>query len=267
MFERMSQLFNGSNSQSREECSSPGRPPLSCNQLACPRPLTSSQFPCLKNLNVGALGSFNSSAMDDPRTPLHGEDSLSTFQSLSLTCDSAVPAGTSFDTEFHQPDFFCPPHNMDEFQSNCADSFELLENETFDMDQFEQFMSTNSHLLTSDCLNQFEEFITHDSILPPDCLTQQLAAPEDATETIPVNNHLEMFTQQQDEETIMDFDELISLDMGEQATQPPPPLQLDIKLAKSEPNEQAQVTTPVLIQLLLENEALAENVSVDISNQ
>jgi len=181
--------------------------------------------------------------MDDPLTPLY------------------VSAGTSFDQEFHQQDFLMlPPNNelYSELMNNTAedatgtltpiqpgeeplDLQELLENVPLKLD----WESSN--------------------LLPLDCYASQPLSNlmlENIIESIPSNQlDQQTLTTEQDEETIMDFDELVSIDDLGAAPEEQvagSSLQLDIRRAKSNSHEQAVVTTPEIIKLLLENEALAE---------
>lgn len=187
--------------------------------------------------------------MDDPLTPLY------------------VSAGNSFDQEFHQQDVLMPPPNNELYSKLTSNTAEDATGTLAPIQQGEGFE------LPFDVLELFEtmpldieQFASEGSNLSPlDCYASQLFSDpvlENNIETIPNSQQdQQTLTEQQDEETIMDFEELVSfVDLGaapeeQTATNN---LQLDIRLAKSNSQEQAAVTTPELIKLLLENEALVE---------
>lgn len=217
---------------------------------------------------MGAHGSISSVVMDDPLTPLYGEVSCYLLLAESQSpVVPAAPAGNSFDQELHQQDFILSPPTEELYSkplSNTAnghvtgtqapyepgvdfelpvDVLELLEGFPLDLGQFSE--SSN--------------------LLPPDCY-QPIGEPalQNIIETIPSKQiEQKSVNERQDEEIIMDFEELVSyVDLASEAEDQVPSgsLQLDIGLAKSSPPEQATVTTPDLIKLLLEGEAPAERV-------
>lgn len=189
--------------------------------------------------------------MDDPLTPLY------------------VSAGNSFDQEFHQQDFLMPPPNNELYSKLTSNTAEDATGTLKPIQQGEELELPIDMLeLLEKMPLDIEQFVSESSnLLPIDCYSSQPfsnpALENNFIESIPSNQvDQQTLTEQQDEETIMDFDELVSfVDLGaapEEQQTATNNLQLDIQLAKSNPQEQAEVTTPELIKLLLENEALAE---------